>query len=108
MYIGVRMLIQKLLRLDKNTVQELEELAQKLSETEYISFSALVRNILRKGLNNMKNNTKDFNVKIVTPTDEDLAEANIDQIPIHLQPLYKRVILKARAKDHYNDDENSF
>src|SRR5271155_98310 len=48
------MLTQKLLRLDEATIQEVEELAQKLSKTEYTSFSALVRQLIRTGLDYMK------------------------------------------------------
>jgi hypothetical protein len=47
------MLIPKLLRIDKATIQEIEELARKLSEKEHTSFSALVRTLIRKGLDNM-------------------------------------------------------
>jgi hypothetical protein len=48
------MLTQKLLRLDEATIQELEELAQELSKTEYTSFSALVRKLIRTGLDMKK------------------------------------------------------
>lgn len=48
------MLVPKLLRLDEVTIQEVEELAQKLSEKEYTSFSALVRKLIRTGVDNMK------------------------------------------------------
>ena len=47
------MLVPKLLRLDDTTIKEIEQLSQKLSKKEYISFSALVRAIIRKGLDNM-------------------------------------------------------
>lgn len=50
------MLIQKLLRIDEATVQEVEKLAQKLSEKEYTSFSALARTLIKKGLNTMETN----------------------------------------------------
>lgn len=46
------MLITKLLRLDESTVREVDELVNKLSEKEYISFSALVRKLIRIGLDN--------------------------------------------------------
>jgi len=48
------MLVQKLLRIDEATIQEIEELSQKLSEKEYTSFSALVRVLIKKGLDSMK------------------------------------------------------
>jgi hypothetical protein len=48
------MLVPKLLRFDEVTIQEVEELVQKLSEKEYTSFSALVRRLIRIGLDNMK------------------------------------------------------
>lgn len=48
------MLVQKLLRLDESAVKEIEELVQKLSEKEYVSFSALVRKLIRIGLDGMK------------------------------------------------------
>jgi hypothetical protein len=47
------MLVPKLLRIDDTTIQEIEELARKMSEKEYISFSSLVRTLIRKGLDNM-------------------------------------------------------
>lgn len=48
------MLTQKLLRIEDSAIQEIEELAQKLSEKEYTSFSALVRKLIRIGLDNME------------------------------------------------------
>jgi hypothetical protein len=53
MYIGAMMLVPKLLRLDDATIQEIDKLVLKLSEKEYISFSALVRTLIRKGLDDM-------------------------------------------------------
>jgi hypothetical protein len=47
------MLVQKLLRIDDSMIQEIEELAKKLSEKEYTSFSALVRKLIRIGMDNM-------------------------------------------------------
>ena len=44
------MLVPKLLRLDDTTIKEIEQLSQKLSKKEYISFSALVRAIIRKDI----------------------------------------------------------
>jgi hypothetical protein len=58
------MLVPKLLRIDEVTIQELEELAQKLSEKEYTSFSALVRKLIRKGLNNMETTENNFLDKV--------------------------------------------
>lgn len=55
MYIGVKMLKPKLLRLDESTIQEIEELSQNLSKKEYISFSALVRKLIKIGMDNMEN-----------------------------------------------------
>lgn len=56
MYIGaVMMLVPKLLRLDVATIQEIEELVLKLSEKEHTSFSALIRTLIRKGLDSMPN-----------------------------------------------------
>lgn len=52
------MLTQKLLRLDEATIQEVEELAQELSKTEYTSFSALVRKLINIGLDHMKKTEK--------------------------------------------------
>jgi hypothetical protein len=47
------MLVPKLLRIDDSTIQEIEELAKKMSEKEYVSFSALIRTLIRKGLDHM-------------------------------------------------------
>lgn len=47
------MLVSKLLRIDDTTIQEIEELVRKLSEKEYTSFSALVRTLIRKGIDTM-------------------------------------------------------
>lgn len=54
MYIGEKMLVPKLLRIDDATIQEIEKLAKKLSEKEHTSFSALVRTLIRKGLDDME------------------------------------------------------
>lgn len=51
------MLVQKLLRLEDTLIQEVETLAQEMSKTEYTSFSSLVRQLIRKGLDTMENNT---------------------------------------------------
>jgi hypothetical protein len=48
------MLVSKLLRLEDTLIQEIEDLAQKLSEKEYTSFSALVRKLIRMGADDMK------------------------------------------------------
>lgn len=48
------MLKPKLLRLDESLIQELEQLAQSLSKKEYISFSALVRKLIKLGMKNME------------------------------------------------------
>lgn len=48
------MLKPKLLRLDESMIQELEQLSQSLSEKEYISFSALIRKLIRIGMDNME------------------------------------------------------
>jgi hypothetical protein len=61
------MLRQKLLRLDESVIQELERLVQSLSEKEYISFSALVRKLIKIGMDNMEAETSFFN-KIKTTT----------------------------------------
>lgn len=54
MYIGAKMLKSKLLRLDEAAIREIEEMAQKMSEKEYTSFSALVRKLIRIGMDNME------------------------------------------------------
>jgi hypothetical protein len=54
------MLVPKLLRLDDATIQEIEELVLKLSKKEHTSFSALVRSLIRKGLNNMETTETSF------------------------------------------------
>lgn len=56
------MLVPKLLRLDDVLIQEVEELAQKLSEKEYTSFSALVRKLIRIGMNDMKPHTPPIDI----------------------------------------------
>ena len=48
------MLVSKLLRLEDTLIQEVEDLAKKLSEKEYTSFSALVRKLIKNGVDNMK------------------------------------------------------
>jgi hypothetical protein len=48
------MLVQKLLRIDEDTVQQINNLLQKMSGKEYVSFSAFVRKLIKIGLNNME------------------------------------------------------
>jgi hypothetical protein len=73
LYIGVIMLVPKLLRLDDATIQEVEELAQKLSEKEYTSFSALVRKLIRNGMDDMKTRSSPIGgVKMNIVKDQDL------------------------------------
>lgn len=62
------MLTPKLLRIEESTIQEVEELAQQLSEKEHISFSALVRKLIRIGLDNMENKVS-FLEKVKKTTD---------------------------------------
>jgi hypothetical protein len=44
------MLVSKLLRIEEKLVEQIEELAKKMSETEYTSFSALARKLIKNGL----------------------------------------------------------
>jgi hypothetical protein len=44
------MLVSKLLRIEEKLVEQIEELSKKMSETEYTSFSALARKLIRNGL----------------------------------------------------------
>jgi hypothetical protein len=58
------MLKQKLLRLDESVINELEQLAHNLSEKEYISFSSLVRKLIKIGMENMETTENNFLGKI--------------------------------------------
>lgn len=62
------MLVPKLLRIDEATIQEIEELSRKLSEKEHTSFSALVRTLIRKGLDDMEKTETSFIKKIKDTT----------------------------------------
>lgn len=63
--IGNPMLTSKLLRIETTLVERIEKLATKLSETEYTSFSALARKLIRKGFEYIDLDGKDKTVRYI-------------------------------------------
>lgn len=47
-------LIRKLVRIEDNIVKDIEKLQTEILKTEYISFNALVRKLIKIGLDNWK------------------------------------------------------
>lgn len=54
-------LISKLIRMEESTIKEIEQLETQLNESQYISFSALVRKLIKIGLDNFKENKMNEN-----------------------------------------------
>jgi len=54
------MLVQKLLRIDEDTIQKINNILLKMSEKEYISFSAFVRKLIKIGLNHLEDNMENI------------------------------------------------
>lgn len=48
------MLVKKLLRLDESLVKEIDDVVEKKSKKEFITWSSLVRKLIRLGLDKMK------------------------------------------------------
>lgn len=47
-------LITKLIRLEEKTIEDIDYLKDKLNDEEYISFSGLVRKLIRIGIENFE------------------------------------------------------
>jgi hypothetical protein len=47
-------LIKKLIHLEEKTVEDVERLKEKLNVEEFISFSAVIRRLIRLGLDSME------------------------------------------------------
>lgn len=47
--------ISKLIRLDEQTVKDINKIKNEISKTEYITFTALLRKLVRIGIKNYKN-----------------------------------------------------
>ncbi len=45
-------LITKLIRLEQTTIEDVKKLQSKILETEYVSFSSLIRKLIKIGLAN--------------------------------------------------------
>ncbi len=51
-------LVSKLIRIEEKTIAEIDELKESLYKDEHISFSAMVRRLLRVGIDSLKKETK--------------------------------------------------